>query len=29
MLIAWVLTIPVTAAVSVGVYALMRWLVAV
>ena len=28
MLIAWVLTIPVTAAVSAGVYALMRWLVA-
>jgi inorganic phosphate transporter, PiT family len=28
MLIAWVLTIPVTAAVSAGVYALMRWLIA-
>ena len=28
MLIAWVLTIPVSAAVSAGVYALMAWLVA-
>ena len=28
MLIAWVLTIPVSAAVSAGVYALLGWLVA-
>ncbi len=28
MVIAWVLTIPVSAAVSAGVYVLMAWLVA-